>query len=49
MSGRVRGIDYLQAEAVMRMVRVRLADRETMFDDLRAMEAAALPLLNRGQ
>lgn len=48
MNGRVRGLDFAQAEVAMRAYRIRLADREAVFDDLLAMERAALPLLNRG-
>ncbi len=39
------GLDYVAAEAVMRMRRVK--DRAVALEDLRAMEAAVLPLLNR--
>ena len=49
MSGEVRGIDYLQAEVPMRAYRIKPSEREHVFDDLRAMERAALPLLNRGR
>lgn len=39
------GIDYTAAEAVMRMRRVK--DRAAALDDLRSMEAAVLPILNK--
>ncbi len=39
------GLDYARVEAAMRMAGVRRADQPRMFDGLRAMEAAALPIL----
>ena len=41
------GIDYAAAEAVMRMRRVKPAARAELFGDLRAMELAVLPILNK--
>jgi len=38
------GLDYAATEALMRARRLR--DRERLFDDLRAMERAALPGMN---
>lgn len=49
ITGRVLGIDDRRAEFAIRSYRIPLADREAVFDDLLAMERAALPLLNRGQ
>ena len=38
------GLDYPAAEALMRARRLR--NRDILFDDLRAMERAALPIMN---
>lgn len=38
------GLDYAAVEAAMRMMRIEAGD--TVFDDLRALERAALPILN---
>lgn len=47
MAGRFSGIIYASAEVAMRMRGVKRSDMPAMFDALRAMERAALPLLNR--
>ena len=41
------GLDYSAAEALMRMRRVKPAARAEMLGDLRAMELAVLPILNK--
>lgn len=41
-----QGLDYTAVEALMRIERVK--DKKTAMRDLRAMEAAALPVLNGG-
>jgi hypothetical protein len=45
MSGRVLGLNYQAAASVMDMLKV--ADREMVFEDVRAMELAALAVLNK--
>ena len=44
MSGTYFGLDYPGVEAALRMLRIK--DRRAVFDDLRAMERAALEELN---
>ena len=41
------GLDYTAAEALMRIRRVKPAARAELFADLRAMELAVLPILNK--
>ena len=41
-----QGLDYLAAEAALRLQRVPRSAWPALFDDLQVMEAAALPLLN---
>lgn len=44
--GGVVGLDYTGVEAAMRMQRIPAAERPALFDQLRIMELAALPILN---
>ncbi|MGD9539093.1 MAG: DUF1799 domain-containing protein [Alphaproteobacteria bacterium] len=45
MAGIPTGLDYAALEMVMRTWRVPLARRRTLFDRVRIMEGAALPIL----
>lgn len=45
MTGNFFGLDYPGVEAALRMLRVK--NHRRMFDDLRAMERAALEVLNK--
>ncbi|WP_157669904.1 DUF1799 domain-containing protein [Chitinibacter sp. GC72] len=43
-SGHFQGFDYLAVESVMRMQRIKPADRAALLADLRVMEQAALDI-----
>lgn len=45
-SDRLYGMDYTSVESVMRIRRIKPADRSAMLDDLRVMESAALEAMH---
>ena len=46
-NGRWLGLDRTQIDSTLRLMRVPIARRREVFEDLLVMEAAALPVINR--